>query len=147
MARMYLCIIQTNLKFYRMKKNIFIDKIMMETQTVFHADGNINILPCAFELGKCITANGDTVTRKGRMTVDTEGRSQFRPFRTDGKPRYQHVFNTPHGEVRTTKRSIIVQFVFPKRYEKGLVNSLFGEECDDVKAFLRTRPAGTAWEA
>ena len=44
-----------------MKKNIFIDNIQMETQTVFHADGNINIIPCSFERGHCITPDGDVV--------------------------------------------------------------------------------------
>ena len=130
-----------------MKKNIFIDNIQMETQTVFHADGNINIIPCSFERGHCITPDGDVVTRQGRMTVDMEGHSHFRPFRTDGKPRYSKAFTTAHGEVRTTKKSVIVQLSFPKRYGKALMESLFREECDDIQAFFRTRPVDTLWEA
>ena len=130
-----------------MKKNIFIDNIQMETQTVFHADGNINIFPCSFERGKCITPDGDIVTRKGRMTVDMEGRSHFHPFRIEGKPRYAKAFVTPHGEVRTTKKSVIVQLSFPKRYGKALMESLFAEETGDIKAFFRTRPVDTLWEA
>lgn len=37
-----------------MNKDIFIDTIKMDTQTVFHNNGSINIYPCDFELGQQI---------------------------------------------------------------------------------------------
>ena len=40
------------------KQNVFIENLLMETQTVFTENGNINIYPCIFELGQHIVAGG-----------------------------------------------------------------------------------------
>ena len=37
-------------------KNVFIENLQMETQTVFNQNGNINIYPCGFEMGQHIVS-------------------------------------------------------------------------------------------
>ena len=61
------------------KNQIFVDEIHMETQTVFHNNGNINIYPCEFELGQQIVAGDFVASQKGRMTTEADGRPHFRP--------------------------------------------------------------------
>ena len=46
------------------KQNIFIRNLQMETQTVFTENGNINIYPCAFELGNHIVAGNAGCVRQ-----------------------------------------------------------------------------------
>ena len=59
---------QTNPKMKR--KNVFIENLQMETQTVFNQNGNINIYPCGFEAGQHIVSGGDRASQKGRMVTE-----------------------------------------------------------------------------
>lgn len=127
-------------------QNIFVDNINMETQTVFHASGDINIYPCSFERGRSIVAQGTRASQKGRMVTEDDGTSLFRPYAKDSGARYRKLFQTAHGEVKATKESIIVAFRFPQRMGRTLIEALFGEETAEVKAFIKTRRQDTEWE-
>ena len=52
----------TNINSDTMTKNVFVESINMETQTVFHNNGSINIYPCDFELGQHIVSGGTVVS-------------------------------------------------------------------------------------
>lgn len=130
-----------------MKKNIFIETVNMETQTVFHNNGSINIYPCDFELGQHLLADGKTrISQRGSMKTDEEGRSVFRPFNTDTGTPYDEIFSTPHGEVREYKNVVVVKHTFKKKLGKDLIAALYNEETDDVKAFIKTRKTDTRWK-
>ena len=47
------------------KKNVFVENLQMETQTVFNQNGNINIYPCGFEAGQHIVSDGNCASQKG----------------------------------------------------------------------------------
>ena len=117
----------------------------METQTVFHNNGSINIYPCDFELGQHIVSGGTVASQKGRMTTDDDGRSKFMPYAQNSGSRYEPLFDTAHGEVKATKQSVIMTFRFPKKLGKALIEALFAEECEEVKAFIKTRRTLTEW--
>lgn len=102
------------------ENNVFIETINMETQTIFHNNGSVNIYPCDFELGQHIIANGRNIaSQKGRMTTDDDGRSHFRPYAKGSGHRYMRLFDTPHGEMKMTKENIIFTLKFPKRFGKA----------------------------
>lgn len=135
----------TNINSDTMTKNVFVESINMETQTVFHNNGSINIYPCDFELGQHIVSGGTVVSQKGRMTTDDDGRSKFMPYAQNCGSRYDPLFDTAHGEVKETKQSVIMTFRFPKKLGKALIEALFAEECEEVKAFIKTRRTLTEW--
>ena len=128
------------------ENNVFIETINMETQTIFHNNGSVNIYPCDFELGQHIIANGRNIaSQKGRMTTDDDGRSHFRPYAKGSGHRYMRLFDTPHGEMKMTKENIIFTLKFPKRFGKALIEKLLGEESDMMKAYVKSRRTETHW--
>ena len=128
------------------ENNVFIETINMETQTIFHNNGSVNIYPCDFELGQHIIANGRNIaTQKGRMTTDDDGRSHFLPYAKGSGHRYMRLFDTPHGEMKMTKENIIFTLKFPKRFGKALIEKLLGEESDMMKAYVKSRITETHW--
>ena len=127
------------------KKNVFIENLQMETQTVFNQNGNINIYPCGFEMGQHIVSDGNCASQKGRMVTEDDGTSHFRAYAKDSGSRYSTLFRTAHGEVKETKEDVIFQLRFSKRMGKSLIESLYREETDEQAAFIKTRRTETQW--
>ena len=127
------------------KKNVFIENLQMETQTVFNQNGNINIYPCGFEMGQHIVSDGNCARQKGRMVTEDDGTSHFRAYAKDSGSRYNTLFRTAHGEVKETIGNVIFQLRFPKRMGKSLIEALFREEVDEQAAFIKTRQTETQW--
>ena len=132
-------------QFRKMKKNIFIQNLRMETQTIFTENGNINIYPCPFELGQHIVSGGNSVRQKGCMVTEDDGTSRFRAYAKDSGSRYNTLFRTAHGEVKETRRNVIFQLRFPKRMGKALIQALLREEQEEQQAFVKTRREETNW--
>lgn len=126
-------------------KNIFIDDLQMETQTVFMQNGNINIYPCAFELGQHIVVGGEKASQRGRMVTDKSGTSHFYPYAKDSGSRYTSLFRTAHGEVKETLDSVIFQLRFPKKLGKALIETLYRKETEEQEAWIKTRRTETQW--
>lgn len=127
-------------------KQVFIENINMETQTIYKMDGRVITRPCDFELGQHILAGGrSNISQRGSMRIDDDGNGTFRPFRTDTGTPYDEIFDTPHGSVREYKTCIVVKHKFPKKLGKTLIEALYNEESNDVKAFIKTRRTETEW--
>ena len=125
--------------------NVFIGNLQMETQTVFTENGNINIYPCSFEMGRHIVRGSDQASQKGRMVTDDNGTSRFTPYAKDSGSRYTQLFRTAHGEVKETRDSVIFQLRFHKRLGKALIEALYNEETSEQAAFIKTRRTETQW--
>ena len=117
----------------------------METQTIFFANGDINISPCGFELGQHIVHGGTLASQKGRMVTEDDGTSHFRAYAKGSGSRYRTLFRTAHGEVRETQQSIIFQLRFPKKMDKSFVEALHREEAEEQRAYIKTRRTKTQW--
>ena len=128
-----------------MQKNIFIQNLRMETQTVFTENGNINIYPCSFELGQHIVSGGNQVRQKGCMVTEDDGTSHFHAYAKDSGSRYNTLFRTAHGEIKETRHCVIFQLRFPKRLDKELIESLLRKEQEELRAFVKTRREETKW--
>jgi hypothetical protein len=120
------------------KIQVFIDRIQLETQTVFFQNGSIHTTPCAFEENPNLIPNADRVSQKGRMVTLDDGTSSFRPYASDSGSRYKTLFRTPHGEVKETKECVIFQLRFPKRYGKILIVSMLRDEHLSILSFLKS---------
>lgn len=130
------------------KKNlVFVENSKMETQTVFLANGNINIYPCNFELGHHIVAGGkDTVSQKGRMVTEDDGTSHFRAYRKDSGARYAMLMQTEHGEMKTTQGQVKICFNFPKRLSANQVARMLLNEVGEMVAWMDVRGNNAKWE-
>ena len=117
----------------------------METQTVFHASGDINIYPCDFERGQHIVAGGSRASQKGRMITEDDGTSHFKHYRHNSGSRYTTLFTTANGNIKESESTVIFTLRFPKRMGKALIESLFTEEMGEMEAFIKTRTTKTEW--
>lgn len=127
------------------RENVFVDSINMETQTVFYANGSINIYPCDFELGQHIVSHGTMASQRGRMTTDDDGRSHFRPYAVGSGNRYMHLFDTHHGGLKSSPKSVVVRLVFPKKMGKDAIETVLREEMEQIKAYIESRSSETEW--
>ena len=127
------------------KQNIFVEKINMETQTVFHTNGDINIYPCYFETNQQIVAGGNRASQKGRMITESDGTSHFKHYRNNSGSRYNHLFTTTHGDIKESESTVVFTLRFPKKYGKELITALHQEETEDMKAYIKTRKTNTEW--
>ncbi len=144
-------------------KQQILHDVQMDTQTTFMNNGDINIYPCSWEFDKApVTADGKPMVRyrAGVMVVD-DGTAVVKRFR-DGLngPKYETIFETPHGAVKITRPQIghsdgyrrlsqefvYVMFKFPKKYGVGLTKALFQEESDEVMSYLKTRKEEAIWK-
>ena len=117
-------------------KQVFIEDLHMETQTVFYANGDINISPCGFELGQHIVSGKDRVSQRGRMVTEDDGTSRFRPYMQGGTGRFRTLCRTAHGEVKESQDSLIVHLRLGKRLGKAAVESLLREEFGQMRTFI-----------
>lgn len=118
------------------KQNIFVENLNMETQTVFHTSGDINIFPCDFERGQQIVAGGTHASQKGRMITEDDGTSYFKHYRHNSGSRYNRLFLTAHGDIKETASDMIFTLRFPKKYGKSLIKALLCEETEEMKEYL-----------
>lgn len=142
-------------------QQILAGEIAMDTQTRFHANGDINIFPCSW-VDEQVTTGGVRKPR-GRMTIEEDGTSHFKAYRTNTGPKYEILFETAHGAVKMTRpiylksgkkagkrclrdESVYITFRFPKTYGLALTKALYEEETDQIMSFLKTRKEETIWK-
>lgn len=119
-------------------KNVFIDTIKMETQTVFNENGVINICPCGFELGQHIVATANNVSQKGRMVTEDDGTSRFTPYSHGGASRYTHLHGTARSTVKMSRREVIVETRLPIALPNWEMRRVYDEESGKVGRYLRS---------
>ena len=62
-------------------KNVFIETVKIDTQTVYHENGIVSVTPAVYEDGRHqVVAGGKTsVSQKGKLVTEDDGRSKFLP--------------------------------------------------------------------
>ena len=122
-------------------RNVFIETIKIDTQTVYHENGSVSVTPAVYEDGKHqVVAGGKTsVSQKGKLITDDDGRSKFLPYAAGSGSRYSRVFKTRHGSVKQSQSNIIFSINFPKKYGKDLINSLLHEEMALIEAYAKSQ--------
>ena len=121
-------------------RNVFIETIKIDTQTVYHENGSVSVTPAVYEDGKHQVVAGKTmVSQKGKLITDDDGRSKFLPYAAGSGSRYSRVFKTRHGSVKQSQSNIIFSINFPKKYGKDLINSLLHEEMALIEAYAKSQ--------
>ena len=122
-------------------RNVFIETIKIDTQTVYHENGSVSVTPAVYEDGKHqVVAGGKTsVSQKGKLVTEDDGRSKFLPYAAGSGSRYSRVFKTRHGSVKQSQSNIIFSINFPKKYGKDLINSLLHEEMASIEAYAKSQ--------
>ena len=133
-------------------KNVFIETVKIDTQTVYHENGIVSVTPTVYEDGKHqVVAGGKTsVSQKGKLVTEDDGRSKFLPYAAGSGSRYSRVFKTRHGSVKQSQSNIIFSINFPKKYGKDLINSLLHEEMALIEAYAKSQSCvgkDEEWEA
>ena len=118
-------------------QQVLAGEIGMDTQTRFHVNGDVNIYPCGWVNEKVTT--GGCRRPKGRMTIEEDGTSHFKAYRTNTGRKRELLYKTRHGMVEMTrplwrkdypgKRKLTQEFVyvtfkFPKNLGLALMKSL-----------------------
>ena len=141
-------------------QQILAGEIGMDTQTKFHVNGDVNIYPCPW-VDEQVTRGG--VRRpKGRMTVEEDGTSYFKAYRSGTGPKRELLFETHHAAVETTRphyedcrgrlrrrldrEYVYVKFKLPKNLGLTMMKALFAEEADEVMSYFKTRKEETIWK-
>ena len=146
-------------KVYQVQQ-VLAGEIGMDTQTMFHANGNINIYPCPWAEQQ-VTGGGVRHTR-GRMAVEEDGTSYYKAYRSNTGPKRIQLFQTRHAVVEMTHplyrtdrpgkvrrldmEHVYVTFKFPKKYGLALTKSLYEEEADEIMSYFKTRKEETLWK-
>ena len=122
-------------------KNVFIETVKIDTQTVYHENGIVSVTPAVYEDGRHqVVAGGKTsVSQKGKLVTEDDGRSKFLPYAAGSGSRYSRVFKTRHGSVKQSQSNIIFAINFPKKYGKDLINSLLHEEMALIEAYAKSQ--------
>ena len=122
-------------------KNVFIETVKIDTQTVYHENGIVSVTPTVYEDGRHqVVAGGKTsVSQKGKLVTEDDGRSKFLPYAAGSGSRYSRVFKTRHGSVKQSQSNIIFSINFPKKYGKDLINSLLHEEMALIEAYAKSQ--------
>ena len=133
-------------------KNVFIETVKIDTQTVYHENGIVSVTPAVYEDGKHqVVAGGKTsVSQKGKLVTEDDGRSKFLPYAAGSGSRYSRVFKARHGSVKQSQSNIIFSINFPKKYGKDLINSLLHEEMALIEAYAKSQTCvgkDEEWEA
>ena len=122
-------------------RNVFIETVKIDTQTVYHENGIVSVTPAVYEDGRHqVVAGGKTsVSQKGKLVTEDDGRSKFLPYAAGSGSRYSRVFKTRHGSVKQSQSNIIFSINFPKKYGKDLINSLLHEEMALIEAYAKSQ--------
>ncbi len=115
----------------------------MDTQTVFHANGDINIYPCAWSCEQVTT--GGRRRPKGRMTIEEDGTSHFHAYRTNSGSRYQHLYCTENGELKCTRDNLIVKMTLPLGIGRMAMVEAITRQMTSMMAYIRTQKENTQW--
>ena len=123
------------------KGELINERVNIDSQTVYHANGNVNIYPCMYEQEKTpFVANGTQTSHRGRMTVHDNGIGQFKAYAEGGAPRYRTLYSTESGELYASQKSLFVRVKLPLdmsacRQAESLFKQI-ADICDYIKKSL-----------
>ncbi len=124
-------------------QQILAGEIKMDTQTMFHANGDINIYPCGW-VDEQVTSGGCRRS-KGRMIIEEDGTSLFHAYRRDSGSRYTHLFQTANGEVKRTRKNLIVKLVLPLGMGRMAIVETLWAQMQEIVNYVRSLKDNTNW--
>ena len=129
------------------KRIVINGDVVMDTVTVY-SDNQIKVDACPWMKDKADEVAPDGRLRlKGCTTIEPGAQMVFRPYKLGSQgERYKRIFYTRNGEIKTTRKNVIMELRFPKRLGKTLIHSMMSEEMEEMKAFILAKRENTDWE-
>ena len=119
-------------------------ELQQDMQCHLATSGEIKLVPYAWDSTK--EHFNKPARYRATVNVQENGRTHVIPIQTGSNGnRYNKIFTTANGEVRTTQTKVIMVLAFPLKYGKALVGALMQDEMREMEAFIRTRKDTTNW--
>ena len=89
--------------------------VKMDTEITFYENGNVASYPYSWEDVKApVTTSGEPVEMRGRLAVQPDGSTVFKPYRNGTGSKYSLLYTVMNGVLKTTKRKKkVVVLTFP----------------------------------
>ena len=124
-------------------QHILAGNIKMDTQTIFHENGDVNIFPCGW-VDEQVT-NGGCRRPKGRMTIEEDGTSHFRAYRANSGSRYQLLYETANGSCKRTRSVLLVTLRLPLGIGRIKIIEALWRQTQEIINYIRSLKENTAW--
>lgn len=131
------------------KENFYVQQILagnikMDTQTMFHTNGDVNIFPCGW-VDEQVTTGGCR-RPKGRMTIEEDGTSHFHAYRHNSGSRYTHLYMTENGEVKRTRKDLVVKIVLPLGIGRLAIIEALTRQISEIINYIKSLKENTVWK-
>jgi hypothetical protein len=125
-----------------MKQEI-VKAVLRGATVAYLADESVNVYPSLRDMGRVrnLTAN-----HKGRLVVDSDGGSRFRAYRQGSGPRYIHLFATENGEVKRTRKNLIVKLVLPLGIGRIRIIEALWSQMREIENYIKSLKEETVWK-
>lgn len=129
------------------KRIVINGDVMMDTVTVY-SENQIKVDTCPWMDDKADEVAPDGRLRlKGCTTIEPGARMVFRPYKVGSMgERYKRIFVTRNGEIKTTRKNVIMELRFPKRFGKTMIHAMMKEDMAEMLAYILARRENTEWE-
>lgn len=129
------------------KRIVINGDVMMDTVTVY-SENQIKVDACPWMADRMGEVAPDGRLRlKGCTTIEPGAQMIFRPYKVGSLgERYKRIFLTRNGEIKTTRKNIIMELRFPKRFGKTLIHSMMKEDMEEMMAYILAKRENTEWE-
>ena len=121
------------------RKEVFLEKIKMSTDTVLMPDGRVYVYPCSFDRGKLVTVSGNPVRQQGVMLTKPDGECHFKPFQQTGAKRFVLLYATTYARVKRTRRDTIIEIRIPDSLPEWERLRVLAHEMKLVSQFLKSQ--------
>ena len=119
-------------------------KAVLRGATVAYlSDESVNVYPSQREAGR---VKNLATSRKGRLSVDSDGGSRFVPFREDSGSRYTHLFATENGEVMRTRKHLIVKLALPLSIGRIRIIEALRSQMGEIENYIRSLQENIVWK-
>lgn len=114
----------------------------MDARVIYMAN-DVNVYPAIWEIGRQVC--NQTLSRRGRMTTEKDGTSHFKAYRSNSGSRYVKLFATANGEVKRTRKNLIVKLVLPLGIGRLAIIETLMREMREIVNYIRSLKENTIW--
>ena len=79
------------------------------------------------------------------MTIEEDGTSYFRAYRSNSGSRYQRLFETSNGEVKRTRQNLIVKLVVPLGIGRLAIVKTLMSQMQEIVNYIKNLKEKTYW--
>lgn len=114
----------------------------MDARVIYMAN-EVNVYPAIWEIGRQVC--NQTLSRRGRMITEKDGTSHFKAYRTNSGSRYFQLYRTANGEVKRTRKNLIVKLVLPLGIGRLAIIETLMREMREIVNYIRSLKENTIW--